>query len=246
MESLLSALCMILCNKVPKNVVPFRTDSLAAKIKMVNPPKSVELRRRTVMEKHGEEMKEVVIEPNTNVRAIIRLLVPRRVMTHSEMHGSVRGEDDVANEPAGEGEKAGNISANQSINQNDTLDPPAGQRSSRGHNSRLSQRSEKIIEQDQDEKALLINAKVNLREPDVPYMVLQMNEFAAKEHRRDFVEYFRSKIPEYFDADKEAQQKIQQMADEEADKIECDYIDATTNEYDVPLFKYNVHALDHE
>ena len=56
---------------------------------MVNPPRTLELRTRKSTEKVGEETKEVVIEKNTNVRAVIRLLVPRKVQTHSDVHGSI-------------------------------------------------------------------------------------------------------------------------------------------------------------
>ena len=35
MDLILSVLCMILCNKVPKNLVSFRPDSLASKIKLM-------------------------------------------------------------------------------------------------------------------------------------------------------------------------------------------------------------------
>lgn len=51
MDLILSAICMILCNRIPKGVVPFRTEGLASKIKLVNAPRGVELENRSQFEK---------------------------------------------------------------------------------------------------------------------------------------------------------------------------------------------------
>ena len=50
-EMILSVVCMVLCNRVPKGVVVFRTESIASKIKMVNVPRGVEIRDRIGIEK---------------------------------------------------------------------------------------------------------------------------------------------------------------------------------------------------
>ena len=92
MDLILTAVCMILCNKVPKGAVSFRTESLASKIKLVQPPRGVEVANRTQIEKvaptpenpKGEQ--EVLVEKNTNERAIVRILVPKRTMTMSELN----------------------------------------------------------------------------------------------------------------------------------------------------------------
>ena len=47
MEIILNAICMILCNKLPKGAVSFRTDNLSSKIKLVNAPRGVEMVSRT-------------------------------------------------------------------------------------------------------------------------------------------------------------------------------------------------------
>lgn len=51
MDLILTAICMILCNKVPKGAVSFRTESLASKIKLVHAPRGVEIANRTQIEK---------------------------------------------------------------------------------------------------------------------------------------------------------------------------------------------------
>ena len=50
-EMILSVVCMVLCNRVPKGAVVFRTESIAHKIKMVNVPRGVEIRDRVGIEK---------------------------------------------------------------------------------------------------------------------------------------------------------------------------------------------------
>ncbi len=92
MTLILDCLCQILCNKTPKGVVAFRPDALIPKIKLVSPPRGVEVERRVVVEKvsisseHPTGEKETVFEKNTNERAIVRIMVPKRTMTLSEVN----------------------------------------------------------------------------------------------------------------------------------------------------------------
>lgn len=90
MELILTVICMIVCNRVPKGVVPFNTANLASKIKLVQAPRGVEFTQRVQIEKvpitvdnpKGESY--TTIEKNTNERAVVRILVPKRAMTLSE------------------------------------------------------------------------------------------------------------------------------------------------------------------
>ena len=83
MEMILSVLCMVMCNRVPKGVVVFRPETIANKIRMLNVPRGVEVRDRMGIEKvttpenpKGEE-KEVKVLKNTNERALVRILIPK-------------------------------------------------------------------------------------------------------------------------------------------------------------------------
>ena len=92
MDLILNAICMILCGKLPKGAVSFGTSNLASKIKLVSAPKGIELVSRIQIEKvaptpenpKGEQ--EVTIEKNTNEKAVVRILVPKRTMTMSELN----------------------------------------------------------------------------------------------------------------------------------------------------------------
>ena len=44
---ILDSICMILCNRVPKGIVSFRPDSIINKIRLVGPPRGVEIADRT-------------------------------------------------------------------------------------------------------------------------------------------------------------------------------------------------------
>ena len=110
MDMVLTAICMVLCNRVPKGAVSFRTDGLAAKIKLVMPPRGVEVRTRIGIEKtnvtpgnpKGDEQ-EVVIEKNTNEKAIVRILVPKRTVTYSEFNAEQQQVTSEMGDGAGEG-----------------------------------------------------------------------------------------------------------------------------------------------
>ena len=82
MEMLLNVLCLALCNKVPKGVVSYKMDTIYSKIRLVRIAKGLEIERREVIE-NGEVTE--VFEKNTNERALVRVLVPRRKLTLSEI-----------------------------------------------------------------------------------------------------------------------------------------------------------------
>jgi len=92
MTLILDSICMVLCNRVPKGIVSFRPDSIISKIRLVGPPRGVEIADRTLVEKvsisdefpTGE--KHTLIEKNTNEKAVVRIMVPKRTMTLSEVN----------------------------------------------------------------------------------------------------------------------------------------------------------------
>ena len=103
MDMLLSALCMVMCGKVPKGIVPFKTDLITSKVRLVNAPKGTEVVDRTVVDEKGNKTQ---IAKNTNERAVIRILVPKRKMTLSEIDAEERKstiEGQRANSPPIEG-----------------------------------------------------------------------------------------------------------------------------------------------
>ena len=103
MDLILSVLCMVLCNKIPKGVVSFRPDSLISKIKLVHAPRGVEPFARTEIPKGATE--PVAIEKNTNEKAVVRILVPKRSMTLSEVNAEReqhKKEDEEGGEDQGE------------------------------------------------------------------------------------------------------------------------------------------------
>ena len=129
MDLILNAICMILCGKLPKNVVSFGTSNLASKIKLVRAPPGIETVSRIQIEKvaptpenpKGEQ--EVTIEKNTNEKAVVRILVPKRTMTLSELNAEENKREEegkVAEESpekkadeAGDGEKTGEKTATE-------------------------------------------------------------------------------------------------------------------------------------
>lgn len=79
-------------------------------------------------------------------------------------------------------------------------------------------------------------------------MICVMNQYAARQHRTDFVDQVRSKLVDYFSEreNNKAIKKIQECADEEADAVDAEFIAKTCDEYDLPCLDYFVHAPDHE
>jgi len=171
MDLILSAICMILCNRIPKGVVPFRTEGLASKIKLVNIPRGVEIENRSVFEKvaptpenpTGEQ--ETIVEKNCNEKAIVRILVPKRTMTLSEINAeeNKREEEEKADGASPE-KKAEDGTEGDKPAEKTTTEPDAAAEDSKAENavlatdpasrsqqaSRLSRvpEDERIVEQD--------------------------------------------------------------------------------------------------
>ena len=163
MELILGTLCMLLCNRLPKGVVQFRTENLNSKIRLVNAPKNIEPFDRVVIEKD----QEVKIEKNTNERALVRMLVPRRTMTRSEINDQEK--EDVASESgAKEGHGASQPSSPVASSkagaaaQDETADKESIPRNA-SRMSRVSQAaSERIVEVDQEDRACSIANRISL------------------------------------------------------------------------------------
>ena len=70
---------------------------------------------------------------------------------------------------------------------------------SQTHDANFTQHqvTDRLVEVDQDDKAIAIGNRINLQSAQ-PYMIMVMNQYAAKAHRLDFVEQIRSKVTEFF------------------------------------------------
>lgn len=188
--------------------------------------------------KGGEQ--EVTIPKNTNERAIVRILVPKVHQTQSEIDGAnnrnVDAEDDAAIE--GGDYQEGQPKANSSLEKEHVTNPAS-------RRSNLTNKSTRTIDQDQEEKAVAVAAKVNLPGGS-PYIVYQMNQYAAKVHRQDFIDQVRSRCIDYFSENRLVYKQMQELAEEEADEVDQAYLAATCDEYDFPCLEFTVHAPDFE
>lgn len=90
-EKILNVFCLILCKRIPPEIMPVKGDLLYNKIKLLPVPKGIELEDRQVMEKvpatdsSPETERSVVIPRNTAEKAVVRVLIPKKRLTRSEM-----------------------------------------------------------------------------------------------------------------------------------------------------------------
>ena len=259
MDLILSTLCMILCNRVPKGLVQFRTENLSAKIKLMSTPKGVEAFERVEVQKvpvsaecpTGEQ--EVKIEKNTNERAVVRILVPKRTMTMSEMRDK---EEEEKGTPGKDGEEGASQQPSSPVASNKSkpaeVSAKDGGADGRASTSQLREdtsgmlnrdASERIVEVDQDDRAVTVGNRINLSQP---YMVLCMNQYAARAHRIDFVEQIRSKTVEYFTENPKAARLITEAANAEAEATDEAFIAANCDQYTLPCLDFPVNANENE
>ena len=197
MDQILGVLCMVICNRVPKNIVPFKCDTLVQKVRLVSAPRGMELKDRVTVDANGEETK---IEKNTNVRAIVRILVPKRKMTQEEIEHEAEMEAARmrADSPDTKSAKEEGDSKNQSALSN----KKAEREESRLESSKMdisnvsaiekaksevdaSTVADRMIEVDQQDTCIATNMRVAIQQPG--YHVYILNQFAARAHRHDFM-----------------------------------------------------------
>lgn len=167
-------------------------------------------------------------------------MVPKRTMTLSEVNAEENKREEEEKEGAspereGEAAKDGEKAAAEKTTEPDAAaedakakdGPAAGTDAARSQqvDSRLSRvpSDERIVEQDQDGKALMLGSRINLAQP---YMVFQMNQYAARVHRTDFLDQVKSKLLEFF-MEKEnikVYNQLKELADDEAEAVDAAFI----------------------
>lgn len=101
--------------------------------------------------------------------------------------------------------------------------------------------TEKMIDMDEDDKALAISA----RPATLNYSVFVIHQYAQRVHRHDFLTAFTKACPDAFQ-ENQKQREIQEVADLLAEKIEAEWIQSHCGEYELPCLDFNVHAPDFE
>ncbi len=151
-------------------------------------PRGVETERRVTVEKvsisadYPTGEKQTVIEKNTNERAIVRIMVPKRTMTLSEINAEQTKPVEEGTEGPTSPQSAKEEDEEKKGDEKSPADPTTpisvkddekevsklrdfnqDLKESQPNESRLSHvPSERIIEQDQDEKSLIIANRINL------------------------------------------------------------------------------------
>ena len=174
MEAILGVLCMVICGRVPKGIVPYKCEQLINRIRLTSIPKGVEVERRIVIEKEppsegfpdGREI-ETVIEPNTNEKAVVRILVPTKKVPISQVQDEASPRGGSSLEKTGEKPKDEGEAEDKKENE---LKPPE------------EKKEEEMveIEEDQNEMGLAIANRVSL---PPPYSVYVINQYAQRVHR---------------------------------------------------------------
>ena len=223
-EMILSALCMVMCKKVPADVATVKPEPLATKIRIIQAPKGLEQRDRTIMEKQADGTeKEVTIAKNTNEKALVRILIPKKKITKSEIAEEQQQQNATpeGGEPVPEGEQQQNAPSRASA---------------------LSNHDDRMIEVDQDERGVSVMG----RSAQLPYAVFIVNHYAQREHRHDFLHHVCRNYPEYFSENPKKMRELEQALDRSADLFEEAFISEHCSEYELPCLDYIVNAHEYE
>jgi len=209
-ENILNVLCMVLCNRVPKNVIPYKADTLISKIKLIPVPKGVEVERRIILEQEpaseafpdGREV-ETIIEANTNEKAVVRILVPTKKVPSSELvddkpspRRSPDPERKTPDEKAADEKKEGEADAEAApVEEEKKADELVD------------------VEDDQNDMALAVPNRIAIAPA---YSVYVLNQYAQRMHRYDFVQQIVRQLFDFFQEHGDDQKKIQDIADKTA------------------------------
>lgn len=87
---------------------------------------------------------------------------------------------------------------------------------------------------DQDDKALAVVARPGA----LQYSAFVINDYAARCHRKDFLEQIVRQCFDFFDGKPDRQKAIQEAADAEAAKVESGFIFSRCGEFDLPVLDF--------
>jgi hypothetical protein len=211
MEAILNVICMVICNRVPKNTVSYKCDQLIPKIKLQKIPNGVEVETRTIIEREepGEDFPEgrdieTIIEANTNEKAVVRVLVPTKKVLQSELNAMAEGEKTLESDK-------------------DTRKSPEPGRKTpedekKGSDSEAEEKKDEEpkedllvdVEEEQNDMALAVPNRVGAAQP--PYSVYVISQYAQRAHRNDFANQIVRQLYDYFQEHDKDEKKITDLA----------------------------------
>ena len=101
----------------------------------------------------------------------------------------------------------------------------------------------KIVDVDQKEKALALHTRDVENFPETNFFFI--NEYAAKAHREEFLDYINRSFPEFFEENDE-QEILLKSSNERAGEDMAKYVKSNCGEYDHPclVFERNAGELE--
>ena len=211
-EEILNVFCMVLCGRVPRNVVTYKTDVLVPKIKLVPIPRGVEVEKRIIIEKEppsdefpdGQEI-ETVIEPNTNEKAVVRILVPTKKVPASEL---VEDKPSPRRSPEPKETPDRSTPADMERSQNDEDKKE----------EKPAEEEKKVdelvdVEEDQNDMGLSVPNRVVV---SPSYSVYVIHQYAQRMHRNDFIAQIVRQLWDYFQENEKDQKRLEEIANKSA------------------------------
>lgn len=245
MEAILNVICMVICNRVPKNTVSYKCDQLIPKIKLQRIPNGVEVETRTIIEREepGEDFPEgrdieTIIESNTNEKAVVRVLVPTKKVLQSELNAMAEGEKTLESD------------------KDKRKSPEPGRKTpedeKKGSDSEAEEKKDEEpkedvlvdVEEEQNDMALAVPNRVAAAQP--PYSVYVISQYAQRAHRNDFTNQIVRQLYDYFQEHDKDEKKINDLAQQTAQAVEDKFISENCAEYDLPCMDFEINAPDLE
>jgi len=247
MEAILNVLCMVLCNRVPKNTVSYKTDQIISKIKLQSIPKGVEVETRTIIEREepGEDFPEgrdieTIIEANTNERAVVRVLVPTK-----KVLASVLAKQEAEGEKTIESDKDNKRKSPEPGRKTPEVEKPVVASDSEAEEKKDEEEDVLVdVEEEQNDMALAIPNRVGAAQP--PYSVYVISQYAQRAHRNDFTNQVVRQLYDYFQEHDKDEKKINDLAQQAAQAVEDKFISDNCQEYELPCMDFEINAPDLE
>ena len=173
-------------------------------------PRGVEVERRIVIERtpptdefpEGRD-EELVIEPNTNEKAVVRILVPTKKVKASELETLEKPSPRRSPEP--------NATPDRSSTPAEQL-KTAEEEEKKGEGE--DKEDELVdVEEDQNDMALAVPNRVSV---SPAFSVYVIHQYAQRQHRNDFVQQIVRHLWDFFQEQTDDQKKIEDLAQKTA------------------------------
>ena len=178
-----------------------------------------------------------MIEPNTNEKAVVRILVPTKKVPASEL---------VEDKPSPRRSPEPKETPDRSSTPQDIDGKSQADEDKKEEKPVEEEKKEDVlvdVEEEQNDMGLAVPNSVVVAPK---YTVYVIHQYAQRMHRNDFIQQIVRQLWDYFQEHEKDQKRLEELAEKSAKEVEDQFIAEHCTEYELPCMDFEINAPDLE